>query len=295
MRVKHVAEGSEERMSDTRTILITGATGHQGGSVLRALAGKGFRLRAMTRKPSGEAARALTKLGAEVVEGDLDDAGSLKRALEGAWGVFAVQNTWDAGVEKEEEQGKRIAKLAREGGVEHFVYSSVGSAHRHTGIPHFDNKSRVEQAVRDLKFPSHAILRPVFFMENLLSPWFLNGDRLTTALDPATSLQMIAVSDIGRFAAGVFTDPARFNGREIDLAGDAATMPATAAVLARAVGRPVEYVRIPIEDVRRNSGDFATMLEWFDRVGYNADIPALAREFGFTPLTLEQWAAMQKR
>ena len=94
--------------------------------------------------------------------------------------MFAVQNTWEAGVEKEEVQGKRIAQIARDAGVQHFVYSSVGSAHRRTGIPHFENKWRIEDTVRSLKFPSHVILRPVFFMSNLTSPWFLNGDSLVS-------------------------------------------------------------------------------------------------------------------
>lgn len=278
-------------MADERIVLITGATGKQGGSVARALAGKGFRLRAMTRKPEGDAAKAVAAIGAELVAGDLDDGASLKKALAGAWGVFGVQNTWEAGVEREEEQGKRLAQLAREAGVQHYVYSSVGSAHRRTGIPHFENKWRVEETVRGLKFPSHVIIRPVFFMENLPSPWFLHGDKLMTAMDPSTSLQMIAVEDIGKYGARAFTDAARLNGRDIDLAGDAATMPQTASILGQAFGRPIEFVQLPIDEVRKNSADFAMMLEWFDRVGYNADIPALEREFGFKPLTLKEWAA----
>src|SRR5467141_2967581 len=157
-----------------RTILITGATGKQGGATLRHLAGQpGFKIHAMTRKPESAAAKALAALGAEVVAGDLDDAASLERVLKGAWGVFAVQNTWEAGVEKEEEQGKRIAHLAREHGVQHFVYTSVGTAHLKSCIPHFENKARIEEVVRGLRFPSHVIIRPVFFMENLTGPWFL--------------------------------------------------------------------------------------------------------------------------
>src|SRR5262249_45837755 len=109
-------------MANEKLILVTGATGKQGGATLRRLAKRGgVKLRAMTRKPDGDAAKAVAKLGAEVVQGDLDDAASLGRALDGAWGVFAVQNTWEAGVEKEEEQGKRIAKLARDKGVQHYV------------------------------------------------------------------------------------------------------------------------------------------------------------------------------
>src|SRR5258708_37699364 len=113
-----------------KLILITGATGHQGGATLRHLAKQGgFKLRAMTRKPDGDAAKALAALGAEVVAGDLDDRASLERAVAGAWGVFGVQNTWEAGVEREEVQGKLLAQGARDKGVQHFVYTSVGSAH----------------------------------------------------------------------------------------------------------------------------------------------------------------------
>jgi uncharacterized protein YbjT (DUF2867 family) len=282
-------------MTNQRIVLITGATGRQGGAVARALAGKGLTLRAMTRKPESDAAKALAATGTEVVRGDLDDDASLRKALESTWGVFAVQNTWEAGVEKEEEQGKRLATLAREKGVQHFVYSSVGSAHRRTGIPHFDNKARIEDAVRVLQFPSHVIIRPVFFMENLTSPWFLNADKLCAAMDPRTVLQMIAVEDIGQYGARAFTDAARLNRREIDIAGDALTMPAAAAALSKGLGRTIEFVRIPIEEVRKNSADFATMLEWFERIGYNADIAGNEREFGIRPTKLEAWAAKQRQ
>jgi uncharacterized protein YbjT (DUF2867 family) len=278
-------------MAAERTVLITGATGKQGGATARALAGKGFRIRAMTRKPESDAARALASAGAEVVQGDLNDPASLANALAGAWGVFAVQNTWEAGVQGEEEQGKRIADLAREAGVEHYVYSSVGSAHRKTGIPHFDNKSRIEDTVRRLQFPSHVILRPVFFMENLASPWFLNGDTLYAALAPTTRLQMIAVEDIGRYAARAFIDAERLNRREIDIAGDEATMPQAAAALSKGLGRTITHVQIPISEVRKNSEDFAMMLEWFERVGYDADIAGLEREFGIRSTKLETWAS----
>ena len=135
-------------MADERTVLITGATGHQGGAVARALKGKGFKLRAMTRKPGSDAAKALEKTGVEIVQGDLNDAAALRSALAGTWGTFAVQNTWEAGVAGEEEQGKRFAKVARDAGVQHFVYTSVGSADRKTGIPHFENKYRVEDTIR---------------------------------------------------------------------------------------------------------------------------------------------------
>jgi uncharacterized protein YbjT (DUF2867 family) len=222
-------------MSNDRTILITGATGNQGGAVAKALQGSGFRLRGLTRKPESERAVALALHGVDIVKGDLDDEATLRRALTGAWGVFGVQNTREAGAEREEAQGKRLAALAREARVEHYVYTSVGSAHQRTGIPHFDNKWRIEETVRGLRFPSHVILRPVFFMENLSAPYSLKSDTLAWALGPGTKLQMIAVDDIGWFGARAFTDAAALNRREIDLAGDLRTMPEAAEILTEAL------------------------------------------------------------
>jgi uncharacterized protein YbjT (DUF2867 family) len=282
-------------MANEKTILITGATGKQGGATLRHLAKRGgFKLRALTRKPDGDAAKALSALGAEVVAGDLNDAASLERAVAGAWGVFAMQNTWEAGVEGEEEQGKRLAKVARDKGVQHYVYTSVGSANRGTGIPHFENKFRVEQTIKQLKFPSHVILRPVFFMENLPSPWFLNGDKLTTALKPETKLQMVAADDIGKFSAAAFAEADKFQGAEIEYAGDAVTMAEAAAAMSELTGKTITYQQIPIAAVRANSEDFALMLEWFDAVGYAADIPSLESRWGIRPLTLKQWVRTQR-
>jgi uncharacterized protein YbjT (DUF2867 family) len=283
-------------MANERTVLITGATGNQGGATARALAGKGFKLLAMTRKLEGDAAKAVaSETGAELIEGDLNDAASLRGALRGVWGVFAVQNTWEAGVQVEEEQGKRLAALAREAGVEHYVYSSVGSAHRKTGIPHFDNKYRVEETIRAAGFPSYVIFRPVFFMENLLSPWFLNGDTLFAAMRPNLALQMISVGDIGKYVARGFTNAGKLNHREIDLAADELTIPDAVMHLSRGLGRNISFSQIPISDVRKNSEDFAIMLEWFDRVGYEVDIPSLEREFGIEGTRFVKWAAMQKQ
>ena len=275
-------------------IVVTGATGKQGGATARELLARGHKVRAMTRKPDSPAARELAKLGAEVVAGDLDDATSLERTLAGAWGVFAVQNTWEAGVEREEEQGKRIAEIARRQGVQHYVYSSVASAHRNTGIPHFDNKWRVEEKVRALGFPSYTVLRPVFFMENLLSPSLLPGiqqGQLAVPLSPETPLQMIAVADIGKYGSWAFENHAALNGRAIDIAGDQATMPATAEILSKAANREVKFVQLPIEEVRKFSMDLALMLEWFDRVGYEAGIAKISAESGIRPTPLATWAA----
>jgi len=279
---------------DRDVILVCGATGQQGGAIARRLLSSGCRVRAMTRKPQEAKAQALAAAGAEVVDADLDDATSLERALAGVWGAFAVQNTLEAGVEREEEQGKRFAEVAKKSDVSHLVYSSVGSADRNTWIPHFDNKFRVEQKIRSLGFPSWTVLRPVFFMDNFVSPWFkpeIDKGRLAMAVEPDTVLQMIAVDDIGWFGARAFEKHEEMNGVDLDIAGDQHTLPQTAEILGRAAGKKIEFVQAPIEEVRKWSADYAKMLEWFDRVGYAADIEALEKRFSYRPTTLAEWAA----
>jgi uncharacterized protein (TIGR02246 family) len=106
---------------------------------------------------------------------------------------------------------------------------------------------------------------------------------------PNTKLQMVAVDDIGRIGARAFTDAAKLNGREIEIAGDATSMAQAATVLSKSLERNIQFVEYPISEVRKQSEDMALMLEWFERVGYDADIAAVEREFG--PMTrLEAWA-----
>jgi uncharacterized protein YbjT (DUF2867 family) len=275
-------------------VLVTGSTGRQGGAVARELLAAGeFHIRAMTRHPDGDAARLLAAEHAEVVHGDLDDPESLRHALNDVWGVFAMQNSWEAGVEREEQQGKCLVQLAREAGVSHFVYSSVGSADRNTGLDHFDTKWRIEEEVRAAGFPSHVVLRPVFFMENFTSPWFvpaLSEGVLSMALKPETSLQMVAVADIGRFARLACERAKQMNGMALDLAGDSLRMTEAAAILGEAAGREVRFVQRDIEEVRVRSSDRASMLEWLDRVGYEADIEGLTAAHGIPLKRLREWA-----
>ena len=146
-----------------RLILVCGATGSQGGAVARRLLDRGFRVRALTRDPQKPEAQALADGGAEVVQGDMDDRSSVEEVLEDTYGVLSVQNFWETGYDREVQQGETVADAANAAGVEHFVYSSVGSAHRRTGIPHFESKREVEEHVRELGLP-YTILRPVFFM-----------------------------------------------------------------------------------------------------------------------------------
>lgn len=281
-------------MKDEKSVLVTGATGRQGGAVARELLARRYRVRAMTRKPDSRRAQELADLKAEIVRGDFDDPESLAKAVDDVWGVFSVQDSWEAGPDVETDQGIRFARVCRDAGVSHFVYSSVASAHRRTGIPHFESKWRIEDAVRRMRFPSHTILRPVFFMENFLAPGMVQGlpeGRLAIGIQPTTVLQMIAVEDIGQFAAWAFDNHRKLNGREIDIAGDERTMPEVAEIIGAAAEREIEFVSVPIEEVRKSSDDLARMYEWFDAVGYDVDIKALSKRSGIRPRTLVEWAS----
>lgn len=274
-----------------KLVLVSGSTGQQGGAIARELLDAGYSVRAMTRKPDGDAAQALAALGAEVVQADLSDADSVAAALKGVWGAFSVQNTWEAGVEEEERQGKQFADLAKKAGIEHLVYSSVGSADRNTGVPHFENKARVEQTIKDLGFPSFVILRPVFFMENMKT-FFApdeNGN-VYVALKPTTKLQMVAVQDIGKFGRVAFEKASELNGQAIDFAGDELTIPEAAAIISEVSGKKVQHVQANIEDVRAYSEDMALMFEWFDSTGYDADIGSQQAKYGVKPTSFREWA-----
>jgi uncharacterized protein YbjT (DUF2867 family) len=248
--------------------------------VARNLLEWGFAVRALTRDKDKAAARELADLGAEVFGGDLEDRASIEQALDGVYGVFSVQQFMETGVEGEVRQGVLLADAARAAGVEHFVYSSVGSAHRETGIPHFESKFEVEEHVRASGVP-YTVLRPVFFMQNwefMREP--ILGGTLPQPLDPNEPLQMIDADDIGVFAAMAFDDPERWIGREVDIAGDELTMPEIAGTLSRVIGHNVDYFQVPWEGFEEQMGEeYAVMYRWFNDHGYEANIAALRDEY----------------
>jgi len=228
----------------------------------------------MDAQAGERAGAALARHAVDVVKGDLDDEATLRRALAGAWGVFGVQNTWEAGVEREEAQGKRLATLAREAGVEHYVYTSVGSAHKRTGVPHFDNKWRIEETVRGLHFPSHVILRPVAFHGKPAGPLQSPGRHADLG---ARASHEAADDCCGRTSAGWRARVhrgRRLEPREMISLVTCRTMPEAAEILTKALGRPIAFAQTPIAQVRQYSEDTALMLEWFERVGYSATSPA---------------------
>ena len=280
-------------MSDSRLVLVTGATGQQGGSVARRLLEGGFRVRGITRNIESDAAKELTGLGAEMVRAEFTDAGSLSAALEGVDAVFAMTMPFEAGVDAETAHGVALVDAATAEGVDHFVYSSVASADKATGVPHFDSKYRVEEhlAASDLRW---SVIAPAYFMGNLFFPDTLNGLKDGTyaiALPPDLPLQQIATEDIGAFAAHVLANPERFAGKRIDIAGDELSSRESADVLAGILGKPISVVEVPIDGIRSFSEDFALMYEWFVSTGYVADIDGLRSsypEVGWTRFA--EWA-----
>ena len=263
-----------------QTILVTGATGNQGGAVARHLLQRGhFTVRAFVRDKQKPAAQALRQVGAELVEGDLNDRASLDRALQGVAGVFSVQGFKD-GLETEIRQGKALADAAKAAGIKHFVYSSVGAAERKTGIPHFESKCQIEEHIRASGLP-YTILRPVFFFYNYnaLRPMVENGT-LFQPLGPETKLQQLSEEDYGEMVADVFERPAEFVHCEEEVASVDMTMTEIAAAFSRVLGFNVKYQQMPFEAFAQQVGEeLTTMYRWFERAGYEADLATLKREF----------------
>jgi uncharacterized protein YbjT (DUF2867 family) len=268
-------------MTTKRSVLVTGATGQQGGAVARALLSRGHVVKALTRKPDGDAAQRLASIGADVVAGDLGEAASMVRAARDVDTMFLMGNSYEAGLEAETSQGIIAADAAKAAGVGHLIYSSVADADRKTGIPHFESKYLVEQHIAGLGTP-YTISAPVAFMENIVAPWSIGALRQGTyafALPPRRVLQLIASADIGAFVAALAERREQVFGKRFDIAGDELSGEEQAKILSQAVGRTINYQEIPIAAARQQSEDAALMFEWFDRVGYDADIAALHREF----------------
>ncbi|UFH57761.1 NmrA/HSCARG family protein [Spirosoma sp. KNUC1025] len=254
-------------------ILVTGATGNQGSAVTKGVLEQGkFTIRALVRNKASEKAKALETMGVELVAGDYDDVASLEKALQGVWGVFSMQD-FTHGVDVEVKQGKTVADLAKKAGVNHFVYSSVGSANRHTGIPHFDSKYQIEAYIRAIGLP-YTILRPVYFMYNYRNMQaMIDNGLIALPLSPDTKLQQLSETDYGNMVATVFADSARFLGKELDVASVSISMNELAATFSKVLNKPVRYQQISLDRFREQTGDeMSLMFSWFESVGYSANL-----------------------
>lgn len=284
------------RASESKRVLVTGATGKQGGALARLLLKRGHHVRALTRKPDSAAAVQLKNAGAELVVGDLGDRPSVERAAKGVDVAYIVATPYEQGVEAETRFGRTGVDGARAAGVPYIVYSSVSDADRKTGIPHFDSKAEVERHLQGLGI-DHSIVAPVFFMENFYAPWtnagFANGV-LAMGVAADRRLQLISVPEIAEFTTLAIERRDAFRGKRINIASDELTPPEMAKVISEASGRKLTYVPVPVDQLRKQSEDFAKMFDWFNRVGYSVNVARLKQEYPQVHWrTFRQWASQQ--
>ena len=274
-------------------VLVTGGTGKQGGATVAALlpANK-TRIRVLTRDPKSPKAQRLAQQGVELASGDLDDPAAVQAALQGVSAAFSVQTfEGKGGPEAEERQGNAFAEAVKAAGGVHLVYSSVDGAERTSGVPHFESKWRIEQHIARLGLPA-TILRPVAFMENFATSGFplaMFFGMIKATMGATRKLQLVAVSDIGWFAARALESPESYKDRKIAIAGDELSLAEILAVYKRVVGKAPAVAPLPGFAPRLMlPKDMYLMLRWFAETGYKGDIAAIRREHPGA-LTFEAW------
>lgn len=297
--------------TDSAPVLVTGATGRQGGATTRALLAAGIPVRALVRDPATDRARAVAALGAELVTGDLHDRESVVRAATGARAVFSVQmpgitaNGFD--FEGEVTQGVNLVEGAKAAGVPQFVHTSVTGAGQHTEAPGWAEgrwtsmeptlgaKSAIQDRVRAAGFPHWTLLKPGTFMENFLPsmafllPRGVEGG-LVSVLNPETRLSLVAVDDIGRAAAAAITAPERFDGVELELASDYLSMTEIASVMSRVLGTRLSAPDMTEEEaLAAGMPPMGASHEWMNVVGQPGR-PQYARDLGIPLTSFEEWA-----
>ncbi|HUE96748.1 MAG TPA: NmrA/HSCARG family protein [Longimicrobiaceae bacterium] len=262
-------------MGTKRTIVVLGATGAQGGGVAGAILADpngAFEVRAVTRNPDSPKAQELARLGAEVVRADLDDVESLKRAFDGAYGMFGLTNFWEHfSPEKETTQGRNLAEAAADAGIEHAIWSTfedtrdwipldddrMPTLQGRYKVPHFDAKAEADGEFTKRGVPT-TFLRTSFYWENAIN--FGTGPKRGEDGVLAITMPMgdkrlpgIAVEDIGAAAYGIFKAGDEYIGRKVGIAGEHLTGDEMAAGFGRALGEQVRYNDVP-PDVYRGFG-----------------------------------------
>ena len=295
----------------TPLVLVTGASGKQGGAAARALRERGVPVRALVRDLDSSGAQALEALGVELTQGDLDDVGSIEAAVEGVQAVFSVPLPDPAVPDAERTRGRNLVNAALESGVAQFVHSSLsgaGAYHRDAAgwaegrwnVEYWESKAYVQELVRDAGFDRWAVLQPAFFMENFIRPsiFFVNWieNRLLTVLTPTTKVALTAVADIGTAVAAVVGDPAKYDRQVIPL--DFLPVSDIAATLSSAWAEEIAAPSMSVDDLLAHPlpglppevmQGLANMQEWMNEVGHPAR-PEDAAALGLQTTTLAAWA-----
>jgi uncharacterized protein YbjT (DUF2867 family) len=296
----------------SETVLVTGATGQQGGAVARALIAAGTSVRGLVRDPSSGRARALAELGVELVKGDLDEPESLKSALHGARGLFSIQlpDLVDPMGDAEIRQARNLAAAAAAAGVQQVVHTSASGVTRLVDesrwsayMAHYCRaKSSAEDALREVGAASTTILRPSTFMENFLRPSFYfadffgrgTADQLLVAYDLDVPQPFIAVADIAAAAAAAFADPAHFHCVELELAGERRTFREVTEILSAVWGIPITLPSKPANTVDDGLPEPFVVSQKYLSARPAPARPEFARAFGLPTTTVEEWARTTK-
>jgi uncharacterized protein YbjT (DUF2867 family) len=279
-----------------KTILVSGATGNQGGATVRHLLKAGWKVRALTRDATSDAAQKLAGQGVEVVQGDMGDQATLAAAFNDVYGAFSVQNTQTSGVEGEVTQGKNMADLAKQFNVQHFVYTSAMMG-ENTGVAHFDTKAQIEAYIKSLDIP-YTILRPVGFMEVLtekaffpsMTAWHMQPRVMGEDLPQ----NWIATDDIGAVAAAIFADRDAYLGRTLALSADRKSIAECRRIYAEVMGKKPPKMPFPIWIFERfMAPDVVKMWRWLKDVGYEVDM-AQTRAIIPDAMDLKTWLTKKR-
>jgi uncharacterized protein YbjT (DUF2867 family) len=293
-------------MTNQKVILVTGATGAQGGSVARhLLKGGEFRVRALTRNPESAKAAALRQAGAEVVKGDLGDFRSVRAAVEGCDGVFGVTNYWEH-FDQEYQHGKNLVDAVKGAEVEHFVFSGLPHVKALTSgaleVPHFDRKGEIEEYARQVR-PGSTFVHVAFYYDNFLASFPLkdqgNGTYGFGFPQGDTPLAGVAVDDIGGVVAAIFARPLQFRDKTVGIVGDDLPPAKLAEIMTRVLGKKVVYSYVPREVFASyrfpGADDLANMFE-FNRLYIRSRKTDLAESRSLYPAiqSFETWLQAHK-